>query len=299
MADAESRESRLAMTASIHIPAAPAAKTGEFFRPWGTRTRVMGILNLTPDSFFDGGRHDSVEKAELQALQLEKEGADWLDLGAESSRPGSATISEEEELQRLLPVMERLRGVVRIPLSVDTAKASVAKVALAAGATWINDIWGLQGDAAMAQVVAEAGASVVIMHNQRGTHYPEGVVAGIHRFFEISLRLASQAGIASERIVLDPGIGFGKTPEQNLVVLRSLREFRVFGRPLLLGVSRKSVIGHVLDLPPAERLEGSLATTVAAVAAGVDAVRVHDVQAHVRAARMADAIYRSSPLNHG
>lgn len=287
------------MTASTHIPAVHPAETGEFSQPWGKRTRVMGILNLTPDSFFDGGRHDSAEKAGLQALQLEKEGADWLDLGAESSRPGASIISEGEELRRLLPVIKRIRGVIRVPISVDTAKASVAKVALSAGATWINDIWGLQGDAAMASVVAEAGASVVIMHNQRGTQYPDGVVAGINRFFESSLRRAAQAGIPMERIVLDPGIGFGKTPEQNLAVLCSLREFRVFGRPLLLGASRKSVIGHVLDLPPAERLEGSLATTVAAVAAGVDAVRVHDVQAHVRAARMADAIYRGSSLHHG
>lgn len=287
------------MTVLPTTPAAHLAEAGKFSHAWGERTRVMGILNLTPDSFFDGGRHDSVEKAELQALRLEKEGADWLDLGAESSRPGATAVSEEEELRRLLPVIERLRGVVRVPLSVDTAKASVARAALAAGATWINDIWGLQGDAAMAPVVAEAGAAIVIMHNQRDTHYPEGVVAGINRFFESSLRLASRAGIPAERLVLDPGIGFGKTPGQNLVVLRSLREFRAFGRPLLLGASRKSVIGHVLDLPPAERLEGSLATTVAAVAAGVDAVRVHDVQAHVRAARMADAIYRSSSLHHG
>jgi dihydropteroate synthase len=287
------------MTASSIISAVRPTAAGELFPPGGKRTLVMGILNLTPDSFFDGGRHDSVEKAEIQALQLEREGADWLDLGAESSRPGASAVNEAEELRRLLPVIERIRRLVRVPLSVDTAKASVAKAALTAGATWINDIWGLQGDAAMAAVVAEAGASVIVMHNQRGTRYPDGgVVAGVSRFFETSLRLAARAGIPSERVVLDPGIGFGKTPEQNLAVLRALGEFRSFGRPLLLGASRKSVIGHVLDLPPTERLEGSLATTVAAVAAGVDAVRVHDVQAHVRAARMADAIYRGSSASH-
>jgi dihydropteroate synthase len=284
------------MTASSAIPAARSAPAGELFPPWGKRTLVMGILNLTPDSFYDGGQHDSVEKAQAQALRLEREGADWIDLGAESSRPGASPVSEAEELQRLLPVIERIRGVVRVPLSVDTAKASVARAALAAGATWINDIWGLQGDAGLAAVVAEAGASVVVMHNQRGTHYPDGVVAGVSRFFETSLRLAVRAGIPPDHVVLDPGIGFGKTPEQNLVVLRALGEFRSFGRPLLLGASRKSVIGHVLDLPPVERLEGSLATTVAAVAAGIDAVRVHDVQAHVR---MADAIYRGSSSHHG
>jgi dihydropteroate synthase len=224
------------------------------------------------------------------------DGADWIDIGAESSRPGSEPVPADEELRRLLPVVGSVCAACPLPVSVDTAKALVAKAALAAGATWVNDIWGLQGDPQMAAVVAEAGASVVIMHNQRDTGYPDGVMPAIGRFFETSLRLAGQAGIPRERVVLDPGIGFGKTPSQNLAVLRSLGQLRRFGLPVLLGASRKSVIGHVLDLPPAERLEGSLATTVAAVAAGLDAVRVHDVGPHVRAARMADAIYR---VSHG
>ncbi len=263
-------------------------------RVWGRRTWIMGILNVTPDSFFDGGRHDSPENAETQARRMEAEGADWIDIGAESSRPGALPVAEDEELRRLLPIIERVRRVCQRPISVDTAKASVARAALAAGASWVNDIWGLQGDAAMAGVVAGAGASVVIMHNQRGTEYPDGMVAGINRFFESSLAIAARAGIARERVMLDPGIGFGKTPAQNLIVLRELGAFRHFGVPLLVGASRKSVIGHVLNLPPAERLEGSLAATVVAVAAGVDAVRVHDVLAQVRVARMADAIYRDT-----
>jgi dihydropteroate synthase len=256
----------------------------------------MGILNVTPDSFFDGGRHVAPEAAEAQARRLEAEGADWIDIGAESSRPGATPVTEAEELRRLLPAIERVRAVCRRPLSVDTAKAAVARAALAAGATWVNDIRGLQGDPEMAGVVAEAGASVVIMHNQQGTDYPDGLIPAINRYFEAALRIAARAGIAPGRVVLDPGIGFAKTAEQSLAVLHQLREFRHFGLPLLLGASRKSVIGRVLDLPPGERLEGSLATTVAAVAAGFDAVRVHDVQAHVRAARVADAIYR---VSHG
>lgn len=264
--------------------------------PWSGRTGIMGILNVTPDSFFDGGRHDAPEAAEAQARRMSAEGADVIDIGAESTRPGFTPVPEAEELRRLLPVIERVRAACALPISVDTAKPSVARAALAAGATWINDIWGLQGDAHMAEVVAEGRATVVVMHNQQGTDYPDGLVSGICRFFEKSLRVAEGAGLTLSRIVLDPGIGFAKTPPQNLEVLRALGEFRRFGLPLLLGASRKSVIGHVLNLPVSERLEGSLVTTVAAVAAGFDIVRVHDVQAHVRAARMADAIYR---ISHG
>lgn len=285
------------MTVMTTNPADLPAETAAHLPPvWGRRTWIMGILNVTPDSFFDGGQHVSPDVAEARARQMEAEGADWIDIGAESSRPGATPVSENEELRRLLPIIERVRTACRRPISVDTTKASVARAALAAGAAWVNDIHGLQGDAAMAGVVAEAGASVVVMHNQRGTDYPDGLAAGINRFFEESLRIAAQAGIARERVMLDPGIGFGKTPAQNLAVLRALGEFRRFGLPLLVGASRKSVIGHVLNLPPAERLEGSLAATVVAVAAGVDAIRVHDVQAQVRVARVADAVYR---ISHG
>ncbi|HEY0946266.1 MAG TPA: dihydropteroate synthase [Opitutaceae bacterium] len=264
--------------------------------PWSGRTGVMGILNATPDSFFDGGRHDAPDAAGIQARRMAEEGADVIDIGAESTRPGFTPVPEAEELRRLLPIIERVRSACSLPISVDTTKAAVARAALAAGAAWINDIWGLQGDVEMVDVVAEGCATVVIMHNQHGTDYPDGLVAGICRFLEKSLRLAEDAGVPLSRVVLDPGIGFGKTPAQNLEVLRALGEFRRFGLPLLLGASRKSVVGHVLKLPVAERLEGSLVTTVAAVAAGFDVVRVHDVQAHVRTARMAEAIYR---VSHG
>jgi dihydropteroate synthase len=261
---------------------------------WGERTRIMGIINLTPDSFYDGGKNDSPAAAAARATAMAAEGADVLDLGAESSRPGSTPICESEELRRLLPAIEQVRAACPLPISVDTAKAAVAREALAAGATWINDIWGLQGDPAMADVAAAGGAFVVAMHNQHGTEYPQGLVTTVLRFWEASLRIAERAGIPRTHVILDPGIGFGKTPAQNLEVLRALPEFRRLGQPLLLGASRKSVIGHLLKLPPTERLEGSLATTVTAIAAGFDLVRVHDVQAHARVARVADAIYRNS-----
>lgn len=267
----------------VNRPARPA---------WGSRTFVMGILNVTPDSFFDGGQNSSPAAAGQRALAMQEEGADWIDIGAESTRPGATPVPEAEELNRLLPAIERVRAACRIPISVDTTKASVARAALAAGATWINDVWGLQGDPRMAEVAAMARVGVVVMHNQQGTEYPRGLIATIAAFFEDSLRIAERAGIPRENVVLDPGIGFGKTPAQNLEVLRALAEFRRFGQPLLLGASRKSVVGHVLKLPPAERLEGSLATTVMAIAAGFDIVRVHDVQAHARTARVADAVYR-------
>lgn len=280
--------------ATPFTPSAGQRSTSGLQPSWGSRTRVMGILNVTPDSFFDGGQYEVLPVAIAQAMRMAAEGADWIDIGAESSRPGFRPVSTDEEMRRLLPTVAAVSAACALPVSVDTTKSVVAKAAMEAGATWINDIWGLQGDPQMAAVVAEAGASVVIMHNQAATTYPDGVMTAIRRFFEVSLQRADQAGIARERVMLDPGIGFGKTPEQNIEVLRSLSELRQFGLPVLLGASRKSVIGHVLGLPPAERLEGSLATTVAAVAAGLDAVRVHDVAAHVRAARMADAIYRNS-----
>lgn len=280
--------------AAVPLPSAADPRPVGTLEPWGLRTRIMGIVNVTPDSFYDGGRNDSPASAAQRARQMEAEGADWLDLGAESSRPGFTPISEDEELRRLLPALEAVRAVSRLPISVDTTKASVARRALAAGATWVNDIWGLQGDPKMAEIVAEAGASVVIMHNQRDNVYEGDMIAAIMRFLETSVEIANRAGVSRERIVLDPGIGFGKKPPQNLEVLRALGEFRRLGFPLLLGASRKSVIGYVLDLPVEERLEGSLATTVAAVAAGFDAVRVHDVRPHVRVARMADALYRTS-----
>lgn len=257
----------------------------------GERTLLMGIVNATPDSFFADSRRPVPELALEQGLKLMEEGADILDLGGESTRPGSLPVDEATELARVLPVLGLLRAArPELPISIDTQKARVAARALEAGATIANDIWGLQGDPDMARVVAEARAAVVVMHNQRGTEYAGDLMAALREFFFKSIDIADKAGIRAEAIVLDPGIGFGKTPAQNIEVLARLGELRSLGFPVLLGTSRKSVIGHILDLPAEERLEGTLATSALGVAAGVDILRVHDVKANLRAARVADAL---------
>lgn len=257
----------------------------------GERTLLMGILNATPDSFFADSRRPVPELALEQGLKLVEEGADILDLGGESTRPGSLPVDEATELARVLPVLGLLRAArPELPISIDTQKARVAARALEAGANIANDIWGLQGDPDMARVVAEARAAVVVMHNQRGTDYAGDLMAALREFFFKSIDIADKAGIRAEAIVLDPGIGFGKTPAQNIEVLARLGELRSLGFPVLLGTSRKSVIGHILDLPAEERLEGTLATSALGVAAGVDILRVHDVKANLRAARVADAL---------
>ncbi len=259
----------------------------------GKRTLIMGILNVTPDSFSDGGSYNSLEAAVQRALEMEAEGADIIDIGGESTRPGSSEISAREEQRRVIPIIAALRKKTNLPISIDTYKAKVAKAAIEAGATMVNDVWGLQKDANMAQVVARAQAPVVMMHNQLGTDYQEDIISAMQGFFEKSLEIASVAGISKHNLILDPGIGFGKTPEQNIEVMSRLKELKSFGLPLLLGTSRKSMIGHILDLPISERLEGTLATNVLGIAMGVDIIRVHDVEAHVRSARVTDAIIRS------
>lgn len=263
------------------------------------RTVVMGILNVTPDSFYDGGRYAQPEMAVQRALQMVEEGADMLDIGGESTRPGSQPVSEEEELHRVLPVIEAVREQVDVPISIDTTKSRVAERALQAGACMVNDISGLGFDPRMAEVVAKHGALCCIMHiqgtpqtMQQNPHYDD-VVRDISRYFAERLALAERAGIPREHIWLDPGIGFGKTVEHNLDILRRLREFTVFGLPLLVGTSRKSFIGKVLgDLPPEQRLEGTAATVAIAIMNGANAVRVHDVKEMVRVARMTDAVLR-------
>ncbi len=264
------------------------------------RTLVMGILNVTPDSFYDGGRYADTQSAVQRALQMVQEGADIIDIGGESTRPGSQPVPEEEELRRVIPVIEAVRAQVDVPISIDTTKSSVAVRALQAGACLVNDISGLGFDPHMAQVVAEHGAMCCIMHIQ-GTpqtmqvnpQYAD-VVGDISAYFEQRLALAERAGIARNRIWLDPGIGFGKRVEHNLEILRRLREFTRFGLPLLIGVSRKSFIGKVLgDLPVAERLEGTAAAVAVAIMNGANVVRVHDVQAMVRVARVVDAVMRA------
>jgi dihydropteroate synthase len=254
-------------------------------------TRVMGILNVTPDSFFDGGWWSTRASAEWQARRMVDEGADVIDVGGQSTRPGYTEISAEEEIARIVPVITAVAAACPLPLSVDTYKPAVARAALAAGARWLNDIHGFQGDPAMPDIAAEKGCTAVLMHHDRGfIAAPGDTIGKIQRFFERSLERAGAAGVPRERLILDPGIGFHKTPAQNLEILRRLPELRAFGLPLLVGVSRKSVIGHVLGEDTPGRLEGTLACTALAVQQGVDYVRVHDVQANVRVVRMTQAI---------
>lgn len=258
----------------------------------GKRTYIMGILNVTPDSFSDGGRFTQVDHAVEHGFELIGQGADIIDVGGESTRPGSQEVGEEEELARILPVVEKLHELTTVPVSVDTYKAEVAKRCLQAGASVINDIWGLQREPEIAQVAANFGVPVVVMHNQQGTAYSQDIMASLIEFFEKSLEIAFKAGLSKECIILDPGIGFGKTVEQNIAVMGRLSELKVLGYPILLGTSRKSTIGRILDLPPEQRVEGTLATTVLGIQQGVDIIRVHDVMQNRRAALVADAIVR-------
>jgi len=281
------------------------------FLSFGSRTYIMGILNITPDSFSGDGllnTGDLLQAARRQALEFVSAGADILDIGGESTRPGAQPVSMEEELSRVLPVIEMLTGLeLDVILSVDTYKAEVAEAALRAGAHWINDVWGLRADPRMAEVAARFKTGLILMHNRSkpsnaqlqerlggryvGMEY-DNLIEDIRRELMESVHLARQGGVGDEQIILDPGIGFGKTVEQNLEILRRLDEFKQLGFPLLLGVSRKSFIGYTLNLPPDQRLEGTLAACVIGIQRGADILRVHDVQPIVRAARMADAILR-------
>jgi dihydropteroate synthase len=261
---------------------------------WGARTFVMGILNVTPDSFSGDGVMD-IERALTQARQMEAEGADLLDIGGESTRPetwSGSGLPIADELERVMPVLERVASSVEIPISVDTYKAEVAQRAIDAGASLVNDVWGFMRDPRMAGLVARAGVPVVLMHNRPGGGY-RNLMGEIAETLKESVAVAHAAGIPDDRIILDPGIGFGKTREQNLEIIRRIRELRLFGYPILLGPSRKSFIGKTLNLPVEERLEGTAAAVSLAIAGGVDIVRVHDVKAMVRVARMADAISRT------
>jgi dihydropteroate synthase len=270
-------------------------------RAWRCRDRVvelgagpviMGILNVTPDSFFDGGRHDLLENALVQAERMIAEGARILDIGGQSTRPGYAEISPQEEITRVVPAIAALVQRTDVVLSIDTYKPAVARAALEAGAHILNDIHGLQRAPELARIAAEFGAGVVAMHNEEGFQNAAGDLIGRMRaWLARSREIALAAGVLAERLAVDPGIGFFKTQPQNVEILGRLGELRALGCPVLLGASRKSVIAHVLDgLPAAERLEGTLATTALAVWQGVEMVRVHDVLANARAARMAQAI---------
>ena len=262
----------------------------------GGRTLVMGILNVTPDSFSDGGLWNTPEKALQHARQMVEDGADIIDVGAESSRPGFVPMSAEEEKERLRPFLEALLPNLSVPVSVDTFKAETAAMAARLGVHILNDIWGLQyaeEPGRMAEVAAKYDLPVVVMHNQNGTEYKTDILETMKGFFRESRRVAIAAGVNEDRLILDPGVGFGKTAEQNLVVQRRLAELAAWDGeewPILLGVSRKSFIGAALGLPVEERMEATGAACVLGVAAGASIVRVHDVKSVTRMCRMTDAI---------
>ncbi len=272
-------------------------KIGEKEFPFGVHTYIMGILNVTPDSFSDGGSYNTLDAALKQAERLKNTGCDILDIGGESTRPGHTRLSDEEEIDRVAPVIEAVKKNFDLPVSLDTYKYSVARAGLQAGADLINDIWGLRyDDGQMAQLIAEYQVPCCLMHNRNHTNY-ENLLPDIVMDLQITLEIARRAGIAEDKIILDPGVGFGKTYEQNLQVLAHLKDLSDPARggldfPWLLGASRKSVIGLTLDLPAGEREEGTLVTTVLAAEAGWQFVRVHDAEKNARAIRMTGAILR-------
>lgn len=256
------------------------------------KTYVMGILNVTPDSFSDGGKWNRMDAALAHVEEMLKDGMDVLDIGGESTRPGYTLLSDEEETERVVPVIEAVKARFDVPVSLDTYKSRVAQAGIEAGADLINDIWGLKYDGQMAKVIAESALPCCLMHNRKDTDY-RSFMQDVAADLADCLHLAECAGIPQDKIILDPGVGFAKSYEQNLQVINNMEQLHVLGCPILLGTSRKSVIGLTLDLPASERLEGTLVTTVMAVMKGCMLVRVHDVKENVRAIRMAEAILYS------
>lgn len=259
-------------------------------------TYVMGILNVTPDSFSDGGKWNDMDRALFRVEEMLTEGMDVLDIGGESTRPGYTMLSAEEEISRIVPIVEAVKARFEVPVSLDTYKGAVAEAGVRAGADMINDIWGLQFDNKIARVIAEGMVACCLMHNRKEALYQDFMQEVAADLAE-TLRLAEKAGISEDKIILDPGVGFSKSYEQNLEVINCLEELQVLGCPLLLGCSRKSVIGLTLDLPTEQRLEGTLATTVMAVMKGCMFVRVHDIKENVRAIRMTEAILHGNKIN--
>lgn len=292
-------------------PRMAALSLGSTEFEWGRRTYLMGIINVTPDSFSGDGllreQEEFVSAAVAQGERQVREGADLLDVGGESTRPGSEPVALEDELRRVIPVVRALAAKVPVPISIDTYKAEVARRALDAGASLVNDVWGLRMDPEMAGVVAERRAALVVMHNRSrpkdaaqekrlggryiGVSYKE-LLLDIMRELQGSVEMALEAGVSSDRIIVDPGIGFGKTVEQNLELLDRLGEIKALGRPILVGPSRKSFVGYTLDLPPDQRVEGTASAVTLAIDRGADIVRVHDVAAMTRVIRFADAVVR-------
>jgi dihydropteroate synthase len=267
-----------------------ATRCGKTTFHWGERTYIMGIINVSPDSFSGDGL-SNVDAALAQAERFVAEGADILDVGGESTRPNSAPISVDEELRRVIPVLERLKGKTEVPLSVDTYKFEVARHALDAGAEMLNDIWGLQQEPQLARLAAERGVPIILMSNQRNKPV-KNIVPAVISDLKRAIDQALDAGMPWENTIIDPGVGFGKTLEQNLELVRCLDELKVLGRPILLGTSRKSMIGLVLNLPGEQRIEGTAATVAIGIARGADIVRVHDIKEMVRVVKMSDAVIR-------
>jgi dihydropteroate synthase len=255
---------------------------------WGSRTYVMGIVNVTPDSFSGDGLGGDHDAAVARGMRMVREGAEILDVGGESTRPGHVPITVAEEIERTESVVRRLAHEAGVPVSIDTYKLEVAECAQKAGATMLNDVWGLTRSPALADLAARTGCALVVMHNQEGTEYSGDMMAEIKRFLAASVERAVDAGVRREKIIVDPGIGFGKTADQNWEVMRRFAELRDLRQPILVGTSRKSFIGKLLDLPADDRLEGTISTNVAAVLRGADIVRVHDVAQVTRAIRVAD-----------
>jgi dihydropteroate synthase len=278
----------------------PPTRCGAAEFRWGTKTYVMGVVNLSPDSFSGDGLGDDIEVTVAQAQRMVAEGADIIDVGGESTRPGTKPLSVsniDEELRLVVPAIERLVTAISVPISIDTYKSTVARRALEAGAAMINDIWGLKIDSALARLAAEKGVPIILMANERDAPPKAGIVAKVIADLRAGIDTAVAAGVPPENIIVDPGIGFGKSLEQNLELINRLTEIKVLGKPILLGTSRKSMIGLVLDLPPENRLEGNLAVTAIGIANGADMVRVHDIRQTVLVCRMSDAIIRRGSID--
>jgi len=284
------------MTATTLKP----TRIGKRLFRWGEKTYIMGICNLSPDSFSGDGIGNDIPATLAQAQRMIEEGADIIDVGGESTRPGTAPLSMEDidaELRLVIPAIERLASEIKVPISIDTYHSAVASRALKAGAALINDIWGLKRDPEIAKVAAEAKVPVVLMANERDAPPKAGILSKVLFDLDWGIETAEKAGVAPENIIVDPGIGFGKTLEQNLELVNRIAELKCFRKPVLLGTSRKSMIGLVLDLPVDKRLEGNLAVTAIGIANGADIVRVHDVKATALVCKMADAIVRRGTID--
>lgn len=264
-------------------------KIGNHLFDLETKSYIMGILNVTPDSFSDGGKYQSVELAVAQAKRMVEEGATIIDIGGESTRPGHEKISDEEEISRVVPVIEAVKKELDVAISLDTYKYAVAEAGIAAGADMINDIWGLKWDERLAALIAETGVACCLMHNRQKPEYRD-FLQGFREDMEETIAIAKKAGISDDKIMLDPGVGFGKTYKHNLMIMKHLELMKKFNYPFLLGTSRKSMIGNAVDLPVDQRVEGTVATTVMGRMKGASVFRVHDVKENIRALQMTDAI---------